>query len=81
MAISHTVAGRLGALQNKPIKVAKNAWHLPKLEATENHFVVLFDGTKVLDATDDTLKDAARVGLWTNADSVIQLGDCTIEGH
>jgi len=52
-----------------------------KLEATENHFVVLFDGTKVLDATDDTFKDASRVGLWTKADSVIQFGDFTIEGH
>jgi hypothetical protein len=79
--IYHTVAGRRRPFQNKPIKVAKNAWHTLKLEATGNHFVVWFDGTKVLDATDDTFKDAGRVGLWTKADSVIQFDDFTIEGR
>jgi hypothetical protein len=33
------------------------------------------------DATDDTFKDAGRVGLWTKADSVIQFDDFTIEGR
>ena len=79
--IYHTVAGRRRSFQNKPIKVAKNTWHTLKLEAAGNHFVVWFDGTKVLDATDDTFKDAGRVGLWTKADSVIQFDDFTIEGH
>ena len=79
--IYHTVKGSRRAFQNKPVKVAKNTWHTLKLEATGNHFVVWFDGTKVLDATDDTFKDAGRVGLWTKADSVIQFDDFTIEGH
>ena len=79
--IYHTVAGRRRPFQNKPIKVAKNAWHSLKVQATGNHFVVLFDGTKVLDATDDTFKDAGRVGLWTKADSVIQFDDFVIDGQ
>jgi 3-keto-disaccharide hydrolase len=79
--IYHTVAGRRRAFQNKPIKVAKNAWHTLKLEATGKHFVVWYDGTKVLDATDDTFKDAGRVGLWTKADSVIQFDDFRVEGR
>jgi hypothetical protein len=79
--IYHTVNGRRRPFQNKPIKVAKNAWHTLKMEATGNHFVVWYDGTKVLDATDDTFKDAGRVGLWTKADSVIQFDDFTIEGR
>ena len=79
--IYHTVAGKRRAFQNKPIKVAKNTWHTLKLEAAGNHFVVWFDGTKVLDATDDTFKDAGRVGLWTKADSVIAFDDFRIEGH
>jgi hypothetical protein len=77
--IYHTVAGRRRPFQNKPIKVAKNTWHSLKVQATANHFVVWFDGTKVLDATDDTFKDAGRVGLWTKADSVIQFDDFLIE--
>jgi 3-keto-disaccharide hydrolase len=79
--IYHTVAGRRRPFQNKSIKVAKNAWHTLKLDAAGNHFVVWFDGTKVLDATDDTFKDAGRVGLWTKADSVIQFDDFSIEGR
>jgi hypothetical protein len=79
--IYHTVAGRRRPFQNKPIKVAKNTWHTLKMEATGNHFVVWFDGAKVLDASDDTFKDAGRVGLWTKADSVIQFDDFNIEGH
>jgi len=79
--IYHTVASRRRAFQNKPIKVAKNTWHTLKMEATGNHFVVWFDGTKVLDATDDTFKDAGKVGLWTKADSVIQFDDFAIEGR
>ena len=79
--IYHTIDGRRRAFQNKPIKVAKNVWHTLKLDATGNHFVVWFDGTKVLDATDDSFKEAGRVGLWTKADSVIQFDDFTIEGR
>jgi hypothetical protein len=79
--IYHTVAGRRRPFQNKPIKVAKSTWHTLKLQAAGNHFVVWFDGTKVLDATDDTFKGAGRVGLWTKADSVIQFDDFVIDGQ
>lgn len=79
--IYHTVAGRRRPFQNKPIKVATKTWHILKMEATGNHFVVWFDSTKVLDAIDDTFNDAGRVGLWTKADSVIQFDDFTIEGR
>ncbi len=79
--IYHTVAGRRRPFQNKPIRVAKNTWHTLKLEAVGDHFVVWFDGTKVLDAKDETFKDAGRVGLWKKADSVIAFDDFTIEGR
>lgn len=75
--IYHTVAGSRRAFQDKSIKVAKNTWHTLKVDAAGNHFVVWFDRKKVLDATDDTFKDAGRVGLWTKADSVIQFDDLT----
>ncbi len=79
--IYHTVNGKRRTFQNKSITVAKGTWHALKLEVVGNHFVVWFDGTKVLDATDDTFRDAGRVGLWTKADSVIQFDDFTIEGQ
>ncbi len=79
--IYHTVNGHRRPFQNKPIKVAKNTWHTLKLEAVGDHFVVWFDGAKVLDAKDETFKEAGKVGLWTKADSVIQFDDFTIGSH
>jgi hypothetical protein len=61
------------------VKVAKNTWHTLKVEATGNHFVVTYDGNKVLDAKDETFKQAGKVGLWTKADSVIEFDDLTVE--
>jgi hypothetical protein len=79
--IYHTVKGSRRAFLNQSVKVAKNAWHTLKLEATADHFVVWYDGTKVLDAKDGTFKDAGKVGLWTKADSVIEFDDFAVEGH
>jgi Domain of Unknown Function (DUF1080) len=77
--IYHTINGTRRAFLNHSVKVAKNTWHTLKLEATANHFVVWYDGTRVLAATDDTFKEAGRVGLWTKADSVIEFDDLTVE--
>ena len=79
--IYHTVKGSRRAFLNQSVKVAKNTWHTLKLEAIGNHFVVTYDGNKVLDAKDETFKDAGRVGLWTKADSVIEFDDFTVDGR
>lgn len=69
--IYRVVNGRRQEFLNHHIKVVSNVWHLLKVEATADRFVVTFDGTKVLEAKDGTFKDAGKVGLWTKADSVI----------
>ncbi len=79
--IYHTVGGKRRAFLNRGVKVAKNTWHTLKVEATGDHFVVWYDGNKVLDAKDETFKDAGKVGLWTKADSVIEFDDFTVDGH
>ena len=79
--IYHTVKGNRRSFLNQGVKVAKNTWHTMKLEATGDHFVVWYDGNKVLDAKDETFKDAGKVGLWTKADSVIEFDDFTVEGR
>jgi hypothetical protein len=79
--IYHVVDGRRRPFLNQGVKVASSVWHTIKVEATGDHFVVSFDGSKVLDAKDATFKDAGRVGLWTKADSVIEFDDLSVEGH
>jgi hypothetical protein len=75
--IYHVIDGSRRAFQNRAIKVATRAWHTLKMEARGNHFIVWFDGQKVLDARDDTFQ-SGRAGLWTKADSVIEFDDFTI---
>ncbi len=75
--IYHVINGSRRPFQNHSVKVASNAWHTLKMEARGNHFVVWFDGGKVLDARDDTFQ-SGQVGLWTKADSVIEFDDFTI---
>ena len=72
------INGRRQAFLNHNVKVASNVWHSLRVEATGDHFVVTYDGNKVLDAKDDTFKDAGKVGLWTKADSVMAFDDFSI---
>ena len=77
--IYRVVGGSRHLFQDRSVPVSKRAWHVLKVEARSERFVVWFDGTKVLDATDDTFRDAGGVGLWTKADSVIEFDDFTVE--
>jgi hypothetical protein len=79
--IYHVVKGSRRQFGGQNIAVGKNAWHTLKLEAVGNHFVVTYDGNKIYDGSDDTFKDAGKVGLWTKADSVIEFDDFTVEGR
>jgi len=79
--IYHVVSGRRVAFQSKGVKVASNVWHTLKLDASGDHFVVTYDGNAVLDARDQTFKEAGKVGLWTKADSVIAFDDFSISGR
>jgi hypothetical protein len=76
--IYHVVNGRRVAFLNQGVKVASNVWHTLKVDAAAEHFVVTFDGRKVLDAKDATFKDAGKVGLRTKADSVVAFDDFSI---
>jgi hypothetical protein len=51
-------------------KVSANAWHSLAIEARGNRLQVFWENKPIIDATDDTFKDAGKVGVWTKADSV-----------
>jgi hypothetical protein len=48
-----------------------------KGDAIECHL----DGKKLLEAKDDALKDAGKVGLWTKADAATNFDDLTVSGR
>lgn len=76
--IYHVVNGRRVAFLNRNVQVASGVWHTLAVEAAGDHFVVTYDGRKVLDARDGTFTEAGKAGLWTKADSVIAFDDFTV---
>jgi hypothetical protein len=66
----HVVKGRRRQFAGWNGKVAAKTWHTLAVEARGDRFQVFYDGKQVMDAKDDTFKDAGKVGVWTKADSV-----------
>jgi hypothetical protein len=74
----HVVDGRRVQFAGANFKVSSGAWHELRVEAVGNKFVCYFDGAKKIEASDDTFKDAGKVGLWTKADSVTYFDDLKV---
>src|SRR5512146_3311039 len=66
----HVVKGRRSRIKGWSGKVTKNAWHTLAVEARGGRLQVFWEGKPVIDANDDTFRDAGKVGVWTKADSV-----------
>ena len=74
----HVVNGRREQFADANVTVAPNQWHELKIVCVGNQITCFFDGNQVIQATDDTFKDAGRVGMWTKADSVSYFDDFTV---
>lgn len=66
----HVVMGRRRQIKGWSGKVTRNAWHTLAIEARGDHLQVFWEGKPIIDARDDTFRDAGKVGVWTKADSV-----------
>jgi hypothetical protein len=75
VTIYHTIKGKRVSFENIDTKVAAGVWHTLRVEFKGNKFAVIFDGKKVIEATDDSFSDAGKVGVWTKADSVTLFDD------
>ena len=64
------VGGRRSQIEGWSGRVASGSWHTLAVEARGNRLQVFWEGKPILDATDDTFKEAGKVGVWTKADSV-----------
>ena len=74
----HVVAGNRRQFAGANFKVTSGEWHELKVESIGNKIMCYYDGAKKIDATDDTFKDAGKVGLWTKADSVTYFDDLRV---
>ena len=71
----HVVNGSRRQFAGANFKVAAGEWHELRVECAGNKIICYYDGQKKIEATDDTFKDAGKVGLWTKADSVTYFDD------
>ncbi len=74
----HVVKGRRREVKGWRGKVAANTWHGIAVEARGDHLQVFWEGKPIIDAKDDTFRDAGKVGLWTKADSVTYFDALTV---
>ncbi len=70
VTIYHTINGTRVAFKNINTKVTSGVWHTLRVDFEGNKFTVSFDGKKVIEASDESFKEAGKVGVWTKADSV-----------
>jgi hypothetical protein len=75
VTIYHTIGGKRVSFRNTSAKVTSGVWHTLRVDLEGNRFTVTFDGKKVIEATDDSFKDAGKVGVWTKADSLTLFDD------
>jgi hypothetical protein len=74
----HVVSGRRIQFAGANLKVTSGEWHELRIEAVGNKIACYYDGSKKIETTDDTFKDAGKVGLWTKADSVTYFDDLKV---
>ncbi len=74
----HVVNGRRSQFAGANLRVTSGEWHELRVEAVGNKITCYYDGNKKIEATDDTFKDAGKVGLWTKADSVTYFDDLKV---
>jgi hypothetical protein len=64
------VDGRQIQFAGVDVPVPRDRWQALGLRVQGDRFVVSLDGRELFTATDRTVRDAGRVGLWTKADSL-----------
>jgi hypothetical protein len=80
VTIYHTIKGSRQSFKNVSQKVTPNQWHTLRVDFQDQHFVVTFDGKKVIEADDDRITGVGAIGVWTKADSVTAFDDFSFGG-
>jgi hypothetical protein len=77
----HVVDGKRQQFAGANIKVASDEWHELRVECIGNKITCYYDGEKKIESTDDTFKEAGKIGLWTKADSVTYFDDLQVSAR
>jgi hypothetical protein len=79
VSLYYTVRGRRMTIKYVDAPVARNQWHVLRVQFSGTHIVVDLDAKTYIDLTDEHIGGAGKVGLWTKADSVTAFDDFTYQ--
>jgi hypothetical protein len=71
------VDGKRTQLQSTDVNTEAGKWYTLRTEMMGNKITCYLDGKKLLEASDDTFKDAGMVGVWTKADAATSFDNVT----
>lgn len=78
------VDGKRTQIQSAKATPGAEKWHTVRAVMVGDHIECYLNGEKLLDAKDDTFKDAGKIGLWTKADASSSFDDVDLllsHGH
>jgi hypothetical protein len=77
--IYKVVDGQRSQVRSVQVDTPPGEWHRLRVVQQGNRIRGYLDGKQLLDVTDDTFRDAGRIGLWTKADAVTFFDDLHAE--
>ncbi len=73
--VYRVVDGKRTQLATAETDAAAGVWHTIRVTMTGSQIACHLDGRKLLAASDETLPEAGRIGLWTKADAATSFDD------
>lgn len=80
VALYYTQNGRRNTIKYVQAPVAKERWHVLRVEFVGAHIAVSLDGKRYIEQDDAHITGAGAVGVWTKADSVTVFDDFSYRG-
>ncbi len=72
------VDGRRTQIASADVKTETGKWYTLRVVVRGDGVACFLDGKKLLEARDDTFKDAGMIGLWTKADAASSFDDLEV---
>jgi hypothetical protein len=81
VSLYHTEHGRRVTIKYVNAPVARNQWHMLRVEFAGTGIKVLLDGKRYIELQDGHISGTGSIGVWTKADSVTAFDDFSFGGE
>jgi hypothetical protein len=80
VSLYYTENGRRNTIKYVEAPVAKDRWHVLRVEFAGTHIAVMLNGKRYIEQEDTHIGGAGAAGVWTKADSVTVFDDFSYGG-